>query len=77
MSPIKLSPKQRELLLKAAADEDYFSASTGLMDGPKRTAEKLQELGLGRYFFWGSGMFQANRAGRALAAQLQDETPAA
>lgn len=68
-STIKLTDPQRAMLKKAAANADG-KAPAGLMDGPKRTARKLEELGLGETYFYGCLMFRINEAGRELAATI-------
>jgi hypothetical protein len=65
---IKLSPKQREMLEKAAADPD-FRAGVGFHVATRRTAEKLVEYGLGTIAFYGATVFYINRAGLAYLAE--------
>jgi hypothetical protein len=64
---IKLTAPQQRMLQKAAANE-RGRAAAGLMDGPKRTAYKLQEMGLGHTFFSGALWFEINDRGRSVAA---------
>lgn len=64
----KLTQPQQDMLLKAATDPDG-TASAGLTQR-KRTAYKLEDLGLGTTHFWGCLIFTINDAGRAAIEEL-------
>ncbi len=67
---IKLTAPQEAMLRKAIQSDGR--APAGLMDGPKRTAYKLEMLGLGDTMFHGCLYFVVNDAGRAWVAAKDD-----